>query len=266
MHNAMSTSDDNFMLPNHVLGMEKALDAGYRGFMLDVCDCGSSGIRFCHGVCFIGTRSLSTVFQNLVNFLDRNSDEVVILEFQMGSSSMDLLKNLFGEMQSVDRFIDMMYVHPSKNADWPLMSEIISRDKRIIAFQHNGPSCNNAYTEACPTQIHRWWDHIIATPFAFSSVNDILDFPKSCLLYIEEESSRSFLNLNHFIANSIPDQRNAIVINTEEIIKNRVSACSEMNDRINVNFITVDFWNSGDVLDIVNAYNKARSKALRRTL
>eukprot|EP00592_Proboscia_alata_P016742 CAMPEP_0194395364 /NCGR_PEP_ID=MMETSP0174-20130528/124381_1 /TAXON_ID=216777 /ORGANISM="Proboscia alata, Strain PI-D3" /LENGTH=263 /DNA_ID=CAMNT_0039191289 /DNA_START=501 /DNA_END=1292 /DNA_ORIENTATION=- len=263
MHNAMSTKEDNFILPNHILTMEKALAAGYRAFMLDVCDCGRLDLQFCHGVCFAGTREIIDVFQNLINFLNKNSNEVVILEFQMGTSSLDMLNNLFDRMASVDGFVDMMYVHKDKIADWPVMNEIIDKNKRIIAFQHNGPSCKNEYLIGCPSQIHYWWDYTIATRFDFASVDDILDFPKSCLIHYGKGGSKSFFNLNHFITDLIPNQSAAVAINTEEVIKTRVSVCSELNDGISLNFLTVDFWNSGNILNVVDGYNEAQSKLLR---
>ena len=51
LHNGMATFEDGFMFgPNHKFKLEGALEAGYRGINLDICNCGGELI-FCHGEC-----------------------------------------------------------------------------------------------------------------------------------------------------------------------------------------------------------------------
>ena len=61
LHNAMASFEDGFLFgPNHRYKLESALEAGYRGINLDVCNCGGD-IVFCHGVCSLGTRDVNEV-------------------------------------------------------------------------------------------------------------------------------------------------------------------------------------------------------------
>lgn len=49
LHNGMATFEDGFLFgPNHKYKLEGALDRGYRGLNLDICNCGGE-IMFCHG-------------------------------------------------------------------------------------------------------------------------------------------------------------------------------------------------------------------------
>ena len=49
LHNGMATFEDGFLFgPNHKFQLEGALEAGYRGLNLDLCNCGGQTI-FCHG-------------------------------------------------------------------------------------------------------------------------------------------------------------------------------------------------------------------------
>ena len=49
LHNGMSTVDDGFFVgANHESPLEEALEAGYRGLNLDICNCGGE-LNFCHG-------------------------------------------------------------------------------------------------------------------------------------------------------------------------------------------------------------------------
>ena len=51
LHNGMATYEDGFVFgPNHKFKLEGALEAGYRGINLDICNCGGELI-FCHGEC-----------------------------------------------------------------------------------------------------------------------------------------------------------------------------------------------------------------------
>jgi hypothetical protein len=48
LHNAMATFDDGFIFgPNHQKQLEGAVDVGYRGINLDLCNCGGQTIFWC---------------------------------------------------------------------------------------------------------------------------------------------------------------------------------------------------------------------------
>jgi len=153
MHNAMSTQDNNFIAPNHYLSLEKALDAGFRGFMLDLCDCSDNisnyvpeevnpfyridgnaiDLQFCHGMCFAGKRDIYTVLQNIVNFLNVNVGEVIVIDFQFPNTGTErdiqYLAMLYSIMKSVDGFTDMMYIHDEAESNWPRMRKLVKQNK-----------------------------------------------------------------------------------------------------------------------------------------
>ena len=57
LHNGMATFEDGFLFgPNHQSPLEGALEAGYRGLNLDICNCGGE-IIFCHGESFASNLS-----------------------------------------------------------------------------------------------------------------------------------------------------------------------------------------------------------------
>ena len=154
MHNAMSTRDDNFLAPDHELSLEKALIAGFRAFMLDICDCNDSvfsflpekldeamsringnaiDLQFCHGTCLAGTRDISTVFQHMVNFLNAYKGEVILIDFQFPDTpaerDLQYLSVLYTMMRSVDGFTDMMYIHNQAESKWPWMRKLVAQNK-----------------------------------------------------------------------------------------------------------------------------------------
>ena len=59
LHNGMAAFETGFLIgPNHQMPLEEALEAGYRGLNLDICNCGGE-ITFCHGE---STPSCRTLF------------------------------------------------------------------------------------------------------------------------------------------------------------------------------------------------------------
>lgn len=252
-HNAMSTRQDSFFAPNHNLNLETSLQAGFRAFMLDLCDC-SNGVAFCHSDCILGTRDPSVVFAAIVSFLQDNLSEVILLEFQVepGSDMFDL----FDIMREVDGFVDMMYEHPDTSSNWPLMSQLVDDNKRILVFQHRGPNCQLA--GQCPEGFHSTYDYMFETLFSLDSAEELLAYPNSCQVQTGQ-SDADFFILNHFAGSStsfFPEESTALEVNQINALTSRVEACSELYSGRIVNFIAVDFWSLGDTVEFVQEYNK----------
>ena len=141
-HNAMSSQADGFLVFNHLLSMEDSLEAGFRAFLLDSCDCGDDGIKFCHEFCVAGTRDVAPLFSNVVSFLYDNPNEIIIIEVQVNDDS------LLGLWEQVPQaFIDLCYTHTSDSDPWPTLNEMIDMGRRAVVFQHNGPNCDEG---ECP--------------------------------------------------------------------------------------------------------------------
>ena len=131
-HNAMSSEEDGFSGPNHLLSLEKSLDAGYRALLLDLCSCGTDGLQLCHTFCAAGSRDPTEVFQNILEFLNQNSQEIILLVFQIGKRPGNVpisLTDLYNIMEGVDGFTDMMYIHPTDAVEWPSLEKLISANQ-----------------------------------------------------------------------------------------------------------------------------------------
>jgi len=146
-HNAMSSQADGFLAYNNLESMEYAMQAGFRGFLLDSCDCGDSGTQLCHELCITGTRDPRIVFDAIVSFLNSNPHDIIILEFQITDDS------LWGMWESTTSdFQDLTYTHTSSLDPWPTINEMIDIGRRLVVFQHNGPDCD--VEGECPMGVH----------------------------------------------------------------------------------------------------------------
>jgi hypothetical protein len=256
----MASFEDGFLFgPNHRLGLEKALEAGYRGINLDVCNCDGK-LKFCHGYCSLGNRDVVEVFMNINEFLDNNPSEIIMvpLEINNNAGGPINLDFLYMAMAEVPGFLQKMYTHENSAAKWPTLLKAVETNKRIFMFQSNGPDCDstNSSGVVCPEGIHSYDEYALNTQWEFQKIKEIEDTSVSCRLApgtsFSFRSSQTFFGVNNFV--SPPSQGNSRVLNSMEFAKDRIDACSKQHNR-DVNFIYADFWSEGDLPQLVQSHN-----------
>jgi hypothetical protein len=133
VHNAMATFQDGFLFgANHRSKLEGALDAGYRGINLDVCNCGGD-YQFCHGVCNLGSRDIEDTMSSINAFLERYPTEVLLINLQLNSEvdqevDIDVLYSQMDWVTGVSKFTDKIYVHQDPEAEWPTLRQVVEAD------------------------------------------------------------------------------------------------------------------------------------------
>jgi len=257
VHNAMSSEVDGFTAFNNLRSMEDALASGIRAMQIDSCDCGDLGLQFCHGECFyfgflaIGHRDPENMLKNIKAFLDENPRELIIIDLQVNDDTLDAV---YAVLQSIPGFVDMMYDHPRLRDDWPLMGDLIDANKRIIFFQHNGPSCRN---DGCPPGIHSTFDHMWDTPFDLDE-EGLLDYESSCVKNRGQLNS-AFMMSNHFATNGgLASSQIAQDVNELSILKSRNDYCQAKLGKL-LNIVMVDFWSVGNVVEFARQENARRT-------
>jgi len=110
--------------------------------MLDTCECEGYALVLCHSICQLGHRNPEEVFRNIVNFLERETTEVVILEFQLHNANVATLSKLHEIISITHGFTDLMYIHQSEK--WPQLGDLVRSNKvrALVACRantHNKP-------------------------------------------------------------------------------------------------------------------------------
>jgi hypothetical protein len=186
VHNAMSSNDDSFYVANNELSLEKALVDGYRGLMLDSCLCDGDSIvdlgvdviqdyvtggdeedtegnkeekylGFCHGTCAAGVRKPETVLNNIRTFLETNPNEVLILEFEVGEGTLDLLHQAIDD-SGLAKYILRDVENDGTVTNWPTFQQLISANRRLLVFAHND-GLESCEMSQCPEGIFYTYDH-----------------------------------------------------------------------------------------------------------
>lgn len=259
VHNAMAAKENGYLLnPNHFFSLEAALEAGYRGLNLEVCKC--NGVyEFCHGVCRLGSRNPIEVFLNLDRFLRDNRHEVILLNLSINNEVHQPvnLHEFYEVMKNATRFNTYLYSHYKEGDDWPTLREMINTGKRILLFHSQGPTCANI---TCPPGMHHWGEYGRETD-EVNQDRDVDAMSEQCHLNGEHplvKESRQFHGLNHYVPTENRNQVASKKLNSYGFLSTRIESCAKKHPKIAFNFVSVDHFSVGDVVEFVQRQNKAR--------
>jgi len=260
VHNA---NHDSNLAPNNDAPLEQALQAGYRGLLLDVCKC-DDVITFCHGICERGNRNPEEVFNNIGIFLSQNPHDVIILNFEMsvGEPTPEELWNVM-ETTSIK---SKTYTY--EGGPWPTFNDMIgmATKKQVVAFYHNGPDCplnNSPVTTGCHPRLINYHDYVVETPWDFDKVSALQNSETSCAENRGSSGSKDFYAINNFVTGSLGASKTyAKIVNGNSFIGQHITDCETLTSH-QANLVAVDFWTVGDLLEVTQDVNKARAAAKR---
>ena len=136
--------------------------------------------------------------------------------------------------------VERVHVHGA-GADWPTLGALVARDERVLVLaEEDGGS---------PAWYHEGFDLVQDTPFSVPAPERF-----SCRRARGRPGSPLLL-LNHWIDRPVPVPRVAREINAGEVLGERVERCGEARGQ-RPNLVAVDFYDEGDLLDVVDELNR----------
>jgi hypothetical protein len=261
VHNA--NHDNRTAFFNNVFPLEDALTAGYRGLMIDVCKCPNEQdeeeVIFCHGMCGIGTRDPAEVFTNINTFLSSNSKDMLIINFELSVGN-PTPAELWAVLDGVDGISSKTYDY-TEGSSWPTMKQMQNINKQLILFKHGGLSClNNPNSNGCVSNIEEFHRFAVETKYSFANVEEVEDENNSCVEDRGTGGTKEFYAVNNFVGNSVigsPSEAGSETVNEKVFLTNRLAECEAITN-LKPNYIAVDFWHLGDVIEVVQEENKVR--------
>lgn len=228
-----------FSIPNQTYDVQRQLQDGVRAFMLDVYyNSDSSQVIMYHGFSSLGQEPLLTSLQYMHDFLQTHPHEVLTIIFECYVYGKDIATVM-------DSAGLTSYLHPqSANQPWPTLQQMIGGNNRLVVFSDQRDDTIPWY--------HYCWDYAVETPFSNSDTTDF-----TCT-YNRGNPSNSLFILNHFLTVpviGVGDTARAHIANTNPYFINRVLNCSQATGKI-PNFLTVDFYDIGDVFAVADSINK----------
>jgi hypothetical protein len=231
-HNAMSNADEGWLGPNQQHGLTRQLEDGIRALMLDThYDAGVA--QLCHAYCALGKETLVSGLRKIRRFLDLHPQEVVSIIFEAYVTEADTAAAF-----AASGLLDYVYAKPA-GEPWPPLSTLIRNDTRLVVFTD----------ERGDLPWHHYvWDHASETPYSFETPAQLSCAPN------RGNTSHPLFILNHFLTQVLGSPALAEQINHDPLFIDRALACQTARSRL-PNFVTVDFYDIGDVFSVTAALN-----------
>lgn len=240
-HNAYNYSNEttNFVLPNQSQSIQQQLDNGVRALMLDVYyHEDKENVLLYHGTSLAGTNLLANELKIIKSYLTDNPTEIVTLILECYVEFVDFKK----EIES-NELMPFLY-HPKQSGEWPILQEMIDANERLIIL-----------TDIKDDTADDWyiyvWDVAFETHYSNKSRADF-----SCNPNRGDETNDLFI-FNHFITHAVLGTGlidSSLVINQYDYLLDRLTECQTQHSQL-PNFVTVDFYNRGNVIEVVNYLN-----------
>ncbi|MGH2952735.1 MAG: hypothetical protein ACRDK9_01780 [Solirubrobacterales bacterium] len=229
------------------LGPE-ALEAALRirDRIVDSPEVGERGVYLCHGFCEVGAITLDEALGEIVDFLERNPNEVLVIVNEDYASAAD-----FAAAVESSGLIDYVY-EGEPGPPWPTLAEMIAGGGRVLVMAENDSGGGGF------PWYQRAYDLTQETPFTFKRPRELTDhdaIEASCEPNRGPTDASLFL-VNHWIDTSpAPRPSNAAKVNARDPLLRRVQRCERIRG-LDANLIAVDFYREGNVLDVVEALNE----------
>ena len=239
-HNAFNSDEDGLLFPNQTYNIASQLNDGVRGLMIDVYDFFGTPTAY-HSVFALGTIPLSNIFNDIKTFLDNNPNEIVtiILECYVTANDIEDEINQSG-------LSNYLYTH---NTVWPTLQNMINNDNRLVIFSDvdDANSSQDWY--------HYVWEYAVETHYSVGNINDFTcDFNRG-------DPLNDLFIFNHFVTDAtlgygLYNESNDV--NANPFFINRALNCQTQTNKF-PNFVTVDYYEVGDGLAVVDQLNGVTS-------
>ena len=239
-HNAFNSDEDGLLFPNQSYNISSQLNDGVRGLMIDVYNHFGTPTAY-HSVFMLGTIPLSDIFNDIKTFLDNNPNEVVtiILECYVTANDIEDEINQAG-------LSNYLYIH---NSGWPTLQSMIDNDNRLVIFSDvdDASSSQDWY--------HYVWEYAVETHYSVGNINDFTcDFNRG-------DPLNDLFIFNHFVTDAtlgygLYNESNDV--NANPFFINRALNCQTQTNKF-PNFVTVDYYELGDGLAVVDQLNGVTS-------
>lgn len=191
----------------------------------------------CHAMCELGATKWEPLMQQVKTWLDAHPREVVTFIVQDEVSPADTAA-------LVERAGLLPSVHTQEaGRPWPTLGELIDSGRRVVFFMEN-----RAGGSAAPwlMDVNAW---VQDTPFHYGTLAEFDCRPN------RGRRDASLLLLNHWLDDKTKRVSNAALGNAADVLTARIAKCR--SDRKKPpNFVAVDFYDQGDIFQVVNELNR----------
>jgi hypothetical protein len=190
----------------------------------------------CHAFCELGSTSLRPELDDVDAWMNEHPRDVVTVFVQDEVSPADTAA-------AIEQAGLLPYVHTQQvGQPWPTLGEMISSGRRLVVLMENrGGGSEYPW-------LMQGFDLVQDTPFDAKKASQF-----SCELNRGDLTAPIFL-VNHWLNNSQSRVSDAKRVNASDVLWPRVHECENERGQL-PNYIAVDFYDQGDLLQVVDRLN-----------
>jgi hypothetical protein len=202
---------------------------------------GPTKAYLCHGLCEVGSTPWRENLDALRGWLDAHPREVVTLFIQDEVSPADTAA-LFREAG----LMPDVYT-PTAGGDWPTLGQMVESGKRLVVLmeRHGGGTTYPWLLQG--------FDWVQDTPFLFRRPAALIEGQDTCA-HNRGKVDAPLLLVNHWITDKTAEVSNARRVNGRDVLGPRLEKCRQERGML-PNFVAVDFYDRGDLFNLVDALN-----------
>jgi hypothetical protein len=198
-------------------------------------DEGRRELFLCHGFCELGASELVPVLADIRSFLASHPREVVLMVIEDYVLPEDLAA-AFRKSGLAD------FVYRGSAPPWPTLEELAESRTGLIVFLESGRPGVEWLRPA--------FENIQETPYSFHRPDEFTCRPN------RGGTTGSLFQVNHWIETTpAPRPSNAEVVNSRAVLLPRLERCM-LERRLLPNIVAVDFYRSGDLLEVAAELNR----------
>jgi hypothetical protein len=229
----MSNGDEGWLGPNQRHGITRQLQDGIRGLMLDT-HYDSNKPYLCHANCLLGKKPLADGLTEITQFLNAHPREIVTIIFESYISAEDT-KTAFSQAGLLAR----THAHTA-GTPWPTLAQLIAKDERVVVLTDHEGGAFPWYMDV--------WAQAFETHYDNKTKANL-----DCRPNRGAQTNALFI-LNHFLTNPIAAEPLAQSVNYDPFFLDKSRECEAKYHHL-PNFVTVDFYDIGDVLTVARLLN-----------
>ncbi|KAG0272190.1 hypothetical protein BGZ95_012063 [Linnemannia exigua] len=251
-HNAYAITPVGGLATNQVNNIAVQLKDGVRAFMLDAYNSPAGNpneIQLCHGVCkLLDGGPLTATLQQIKTFMDANPNEVITILWE---NAENLKPAHFQAVYSAAGMSPYLHAQAKGAKAWPTLAQMIASKKRLVNFIDAGADASVPWLMA-------EYDFVFETPYMIPKGTA---YP--CTVDRPKDQRKQMYVLNHFISGvfnvgstsiALPQPDAADQTNGPDLITH-INSCQTTFKQI-PNFVAVDFYQKGSLLESVAKVNK----------
>jgi hypothetical protein len=206
---------------------------------------GKRGMYLCHTFCELGATTLSSVLNDIHDFLVSHPDDVLVVINQDYVTPADFVKAV-----NAAGLGDLVYRGPTTSGDWLTLREMIDSNQRVVFMAENHAGGAPWYQPAYKSITEE-------TPYTFKRASQLTDpaqLDASCRPNRGPEIAPVFL-VNHWVTTDpLPLPSNAAKVNAYGALLARLQDCQRIRKHL-PNLVAVNFYKRGDVFKVVDKLN-----------